>query len=441
MKEKIWFIFKLGDKHHQGPFSREEIGLLRQQGKLTENIILWKEGMKRWEPLNECPEFNPTPPPKKETPPPRKNIREALSKLHNQQVSKKSTEKAPKETPSQPIKKEPHQPLHPPSKESHFIRLGMGVGIALLVTFIIWPKNILVKDDVFPHSLTPDKRHYLKQVSEIPSSKKPIFRMAINKKRDQLWLASNYEGEGKVFLTLISNPNKTLSLKKIIITSQAHFRHKYAQFTHFSLVKGNWPVPGEYRAKISFYPKNRKKKAITWKGGFILPPKGRQSLSQTLERWKKNIHDHYLSPLKNQYLYYETLKSHLVNMEHFYKKSFQAKTWQGFAVLFEQHYNREVGPLLQKFILDGRQLHLSLFNRDFENSKEYEKLFLYSKKIGALASDMLTQTGQGIIKKSEKQLIGNNLLSRLNQLLNQADSTLKDIQKKIDYYQEELPKH
>ena len=446
MKEKVWFIFKLGDKHHQGPFSGEEINLLRQQEKLSENIILWREGMKRWEPWEECPEFNPAPLPKQDVPPARKNIKEALSKFHGKKnIDQDLAQKTIKKASRQPAKKEPSQSLNPSlsevTKESYLIRLVASVSIILLVTFIIRPKNFLIKDTVFPHSLTPDKRQYLKQVAEIPSNAKPLFRMAVNKKRDQLWLAGNYQEEGKVFLTLTSNPSKTLSLKKIVITSEALFRHKYAHFTHFYLRKGNWPIPGEYRVKISLYPKNRKKKVVTWKGVFILPPKGKQSLSRTLERWKKNIHAHYLSPLKSQYQYYETLKSHLINMEHLYKKSFQAKTWKGFATLFEQHYNREIGPLLQTFILDGRHLHLSLFNRDFENSKEYEKLFLYSKKIGALASDMLTQTGQGIIKNSEKHLIGKNLLSRLNQLIRQADSSLKDIQKKIDYYQGKLPKH
>ena len=414
MKEKIWFIFKFGDKHHQGPFSQEEIYLRRQQNNLPDNIILWKEGMKRWEPLDKCPEL--TIATKPSAPPTPKDTKSFLSEV--------PTLKSPSLSP-----------------DSYFIRLGLGISIVFFVTLLVWPKELFLKSSVSPRLLTPNKKQYLKQVAEIPSQKKILFRVAIDKNNEQLWLASNYRSEGTIFLTLKSNPVKTLSLKKIVITSQATLRQGYARFARFSLLNGNWPIPGEYQVKIALYPKSRKKKAIHWEGSFILPPKGKSSLSQSLVRWKKNIHRHYISPLKNQHQYYETLKSHLTNMEKFYKSSFRAKTWQDFSALFEQHYNREIGPLLQRFILDGRHLHLSLFNSDFENSKEYEKLFLYGKKIGALASDMLTRTGQGVIKKSEQHRISNNLLSRLKKLADQADAALESIQKKIDYYQAELPEH
>ena len=426
MEEKIWFVFKFGDKHHQGPFSQKEINLFHQQGSLPKDTILWREGMKRWEPLDKCSEFNPSYISQKNT----KNIKKSLSKFHQQkkEKSKKNFEYSLAE-----------QTINKASKESYFIRSSIGVAIAFLVTFFIWPKNLFENNALVPRSLEPGERQYLKQIVKIQSNKKTLFRMAINRKRDQLWLASNYKGEGKVFLTLTSKPNKALSLKKVVITSQTPFRNGYARFTHFSLIKGNWPIPGEYQAKIYLYPKNRKKQVITWKGLFILLPKGKQSFSETLEHWKKNIRTHYLSPLKNQYQYYKTLKSHLIRMEEFYKKSFQTTTWQEFAALFEQNYNREIGPLLQRFVLDGHQLHLSLFNSDIENSKEYEKLFLYSKKVGELASDMLTQTEQGIIKKSEKHRISKKLLSRLNKLIEQADSAIKNIREKINYYQDELP--
>ena len=410
MKEKIWFTFKFGDKHHQGPFAQEEIHLLLQQGKLPEGLILWKEGMKRWKPWDQCLEFA-SPPEKPDSAP----------------ITPK------KEPKKKPAKIQTVAPDTPP--ESFLIRYCLGAATVFLITLLIWPQNVLKKNAPKIYSLGSKERLYLEQVAKIQSNKKPLFRMAIDKKRERLWLASNYKGNGKIFLTLTSNPEKTLSLKKITITSEASFQQGYAQFTHFSLVKGNWPIPGEYQAKIHLYPTNRKHKVIPWKGLFIVPPKENQSLSESLERWKKNVQTHYLSPLKRQYQYYKTLKSQLINMKDFYEKSFQATTWQEFSTLFEQQYNREIGPLLQRFILDGRHLHLSLFNSDAQNSKEYEKIFLYGKEIGALASDIATQTGQGSIKKAEK-----NLLSRLNKLIAQANSALEELQEKINYYQKELPK-
>ena len=438
MEDKIWFIFKLGDKHHQGPFSQEEVRRLHQQGQLPENTILWREGMKRWKPLDKCSEFNPL-----ASTPQSKNIREALSKIHHQKIehipetlehdlTKQTIEKVLKNEEGRTLKEADE---HEITKESYLIRSCLGLAMIFLITFLVCPKNIFEKNASYPRNLSSNERRYLEQVTKIPSNKKSLFRMAINQTREYLWLAGNYKEEGKIFLTLTSKSDKTLSLKKVIIASQALFRNGYARFTHFSLIKGNWPIPGEYHAKIYLYPKDRKKQVVAWKGLFILPPKGKQSLSESLEHWKKNIHTHYLAPLKNQYQYYKTLKSHLMNMEKFYKKSFQTITWKDFSILFEQHYNREIGPLLQRFILDGRHLHLSLFNSNTENSKEYEKLFLYGKKIGVLASDMLTQTGGDNIKKYEKYL------SRFNELIVQADSALKNIQEKINYYQEELPKH
>ena len=444
MKEKIWFIFKLGDKHHRGPFSQEEIGRLLQQDKLPEDIILWREGMKRWKPLDQCPEFNAPP----ATRPPPQDIKKALQEIHQQQKEKDVPENIDSALARETLEEasEHHKEPSAPSpdqntEESYVIRYCLGLATIFLVSFLIWPKNLFNDTVTTTRSLPPKERRYLEQVAAIDSNKKSLFRLALNKKRDQLWLASNYKGEGKVFLTLNSNPDKTLSLEKVTIKSQTSFRRGYARFTRFTLVKGNWPIPGEYQATIHLYPKNRKQQVVMWKGLFVLPPKGKKSLSQSLETWKKNIHERHLSPLKRQYQYYKTLKSQLTNMKDFYKKSFQASSWQEFSTLFEQHYNNEVGPLLQRFILDGRHLHLSLFNSDSKNSKEYEKIFQYGKKIGALASDMATLTGQGNIKELEKSHIGQNLLSRLNELIEQADSSLKELQEKISYQQKELPQY
>ena len=465
MKEKIWFVFKLGDKHHRGPFSQQEINLLLQEGKLSDDIILWREGMKRWKSLDQHPEFNaPLASEQDAVSRPRKEIKTSLKEFHKkerekeipenfdeslawetlQQASKKHIEETLKKSSGESSTEESDSSFGPCSdkavKESYFIRIAIGMAIMFLVTFFIWPKGLFKRSTLVAHSLSFKDRRYLEQVVKVRSQKKSLFRMAINKNRDQLWLASNYKGEGRVFLTLISNPKKTLSLGKITITSQAFFRQGYARFTHFTLVKGSWPIPGEYQAKVYLYPKNSKQQVVMWKGIFILPPKGKQSLSESLKRWKKNIYAHYLSPLKNQYQLYKTLRSQLIRMEDFYKKSVHAKTWQEFVTRFEQHYNREVGTLLQRFILDGRHLHLSLFNSDIANSREYEKIFLYGKKIGVLASDMVTQIGQGVIKEPEKSRIGKSLLFRLDELVERSDSALKELQEKMDYYQKELPK-
>ena len=374
--------------------------------------------MKRWKPLKECPEFNPIQIPKQD------------KKPQPPQITKKPPP--------------PALPLPPPTtkdpSENYLIRSVLGFAIILLVTFFPWGPPPSSKN-MKPYSLSPKEKQYLEQIANINSNKKILFRMAINKNREQLWLASNYKKKGSIFLTLTSIPEKTLSLEKITITSQASLQQGYARFTHFTLVKGHWPIPGEYHAEIHLYPDDPGKQVISWKGLFIVPPKGKRSLSESLERWKKNIHTHYLSPLKKQHQYYQTLKSQLNKMKDFYTKSFQTTPWREFSTLFEQYYNREIGPLLQRFILDGHHLHLSLFNSDSKNSIEYEKIFLYGKKIGALASDMATLTEQSSIKEPEKNRIGKSLLSQLNDLLVQVDSALKNLQEKIDYYQKELPEH
>ena len=442
--------------------------------------------MKRWKPLDKCREFaittvaenkapskgeqpqKPNTIPKQNTPvQSNKDIKKALQQLHEQQYDLPKEEEIPmdidstglaqqtlkdassryaiKKVLNETTKEEPDEPSVPlpdeSAGESHIIRLGLGIAMIFFVTLLLLPKNLFKKTAITPLSLAPKDRRHLEQIAKIQSDKKTLFRMAINKKRDHLWLAGNYKGEGKVFLTLRSNPEKTLSLKKILITSESRFRKGYARFTRFTLVKGNWPVSGEYQATIHLYPENPKESSITWKGLFVLPPKGELSLSESLKHWKKTIHSRLLSPLRRQHQYYQTLKSQLISMKDFYEKSFRANTWSEFSTLFEQRYNRDIGPLLQRFILDGRRLHLSLFNSDVENSKEYEKIFLYGKKIGVLASDMVTVIGQGDIKESEKGRIGKNLLSKLDRLTEQADSALNELQKKISDHQKELPEH
>ena len=432
MEEKIWFVFKLGDKHHQGPHSQKEIHVLLRQGQLSESVIVWREGMKRWKNIRECPEFYPPAPPKQ------KNIKNALQELEPRQKNE-GPESLDANMAQQTMEKSAEDEKETIShQEGYLLRMLVGLMLSLVVTLLIWPEQPFRKNFPRPHSLGPGQKAYLEQVRTFPPGKKILFRMAINEKRNLLWLAGNYKGEGKIFLTLISNKEKTLSLNDIKVTSKASFRHGYARFSRFTLLEGDWPVPGEYRAHVHLYPKNQKKRTVIWKGELIIPAKGNLSLSESLEKWKKRVRSRYITPLKSQYQYYQTFRSQLINMKEFYTKSFRSASWREFSTLFEQYYNREIGPLLQKFVLDGRQLHLSLFNSDSLNSREYEKLFQYGKRVGALASDMASLTEKKSIKESEKHHISEKFLPRLKSLIEQADLSLEELQKEIDYYQKEL---
>ena len=411
MEEKIWFIFKLGDKHHQGPYSQKEVQGMLRQGRLPKNAIIWKEGMKRWKPLHDCPEFYTFSPP-----PPKQDTRKASPQ--------------PKASSPEPTMKQAAE-AEEVYQESYMIRILLGLAVSLGITLLIWPGHLLKNHAVIPRSLGPGQKAYLKEMTTLPFNKKALFRLAINENRNLLWLSGNYKDEGKVFLTLISNTKKTLSLNAIKITSQSSFRHGYARFSHFTLVEGDWPVAGEYRAEVHLYPNDQKQHTIIWKGQFLLPAKGNLSLSESLENWKKNIHAWYITPLKNQYQFYQTFRTQLISMEEFYTKFFQSSSWREFSTRFEKYYNQEIGPLLQAFILDGRQLHLSLFNRDIQSSKEYEKLFQYGKMVGSLASDMATLNEQNSSKK---------FLPRIKSLIERADSSLQELQKEIDYYQKQLSK-
>ncbi|PIK16115.1 GYF domain-containing protein [Halobacteriovorax sp. JY17] len=55
--EKTWFIFQ--SDHHLGPFSTEEVREMLQNGKVDDEVPLWKEGVDDWYPLKEFQEFKP----------------------------------------------------------------------------------------------------------------------------------------------------------------------------------------------------------------------------------------------------------------------------------------------------------------------------------------------------------------------------------------------
>ena len=134
----------------------------------------------------------------------------------------------------------------------------------------------------------------------------------------------------------------------------------YARFVRWEVSAGSRFVPGEYSAEVALYPRGGKGKPIRWKGAFTYAPGGRRKLSRSLANWRKKL----IAPLEDQLHRYGTFRSLLDNTHRLYRgalKAPQAATWHQFAALFEEGYNREVGPLLRDLILDGEKLHLIAF--------------------------------------------------------------------------------
>ena len=69
----MWYFIE--DNHRKGSFSLEEMESFAHQGDINENTLVWKKGMKEWQPLSQTelkdilPDDTPPPVPG-ELPPP-----------------------------------------------------------------------------------------------------------------------------------------------------------------------------------------------------------------------------------------------------------------------------------------------------------------------------------------------------------------------------------
>lgn len=293
-------------------------------------------------------------------------------------------------------------------------------GLVLMISISLLSGFLLAKDrerDYTVRGLSKSSRVTLKKLREIDGRLE--VRLKRTKKKDSFLMLSNYKYNAYAQIYLESIPKRLLSTRQVRATSQAYFSGGRALFKSFRLMEGSRLTPGEYRYKVSFVPRGPKyrkerflyhflgyhaqsveRKPEVYEGKIIVFAAGERAFNKALKKYHKRLAEKLVEPLRERLGRYQTFHQ-LAHQSFEHYKGTLAKIKIGKDISrFEDLYNRDVGPLLRDLIIDANRTHVSYLNIDPSLSKAYEELMSYGKRIGEMASDMVTVTRQ--YKKIDK---------------------------------------
>ena len=303
-------------------------------------------------------------------------------------------------------------------------KLYLSLGLVTLgVAFILYFSNESFQSTRTPYQVTKATRESLMRVATRPFNGRVSHRLRATKDYNRLWLATNFPYDGVVFIKLQSVPGQVLTSEvkkkvfnneRIVLQSQALLKGKMAYFDEIEILKGDNLLPGFYEyeitsrregfmAKLSDFLKDKlvfkdmsftqqKNQHFKVTGSILLSSLDKESFKKRLEVQKKFLERELVRPLKEYRERYQTFIGLLDRIENLYIEIMRRITKGRSIFMFEERYNKEVGPMLTDLIGDSYRRHLSLLNHSPEQSQAYEDLNNYGKDIGLIASEMVTRT-------------------------------------------------
>ncbi|HIF03168.1 MAG TPA: hypothetical protein EYQ84_07705 [Nitrospinaceae bacterium] len=105
---------------------------------------------------------------------------------------------------------------------------------------------------------------------------------------------------------------------------------------------------------------------------------------------------------------------------------------------FEGKYAVIVGPLLRELILDNKEKFEVMKEKNVARSKYYRKIFIYGRKVGSLASEMVVRTSK--IKKISGKVKLRLLKSfrlKVNGVLSLGNKNIKQLEELVQLSMEQ----
>jgi hypothetical protein len=284
---------------------------------------------------------------------------------------------------------------------------------------------------------------------------RPVFRVGMDNQEGEIWLTTNYPGQGVVFLSLKSQKGKIIGKGVVQASSKAALKNGAARFRNLKLNKGLNLSKGYYDIQIKLLPlgpKEKVKQITSSKKGdglkllkhedtFLLYNGAESDFKKRLKNYKRLVEKNKLRPLNERLITYNTMLALLDRMGSAFQKILKEISRGKGIQKFEGVYNQEIGPFLRDLIIESNRLHISLLNVKPKESYHYEEEMNYGKDIGGVASDMVKSTEKyKRLSKANKGTLKNLFTAVIEELRKKGESKVKLIEAELGPYKELLNK-
>ena len=383
--KKEWYIFI--NSSHIGPYSLIEMKAFYDTRDIRDNTLVWKEGMKEWQPVKKVDLFSPFLP---DVPPPLPP-----------DILKKTT--SPVEGISIPSILKDHSPEAKPevkTKSTFSIKIAASISVLMiLISALVVYKNS-AEPDLHIKGISPYNRELLEQQLRI-DEKNMSFALALSMDKNNLWVATNQKNNLSVTIDLTADPKRVLgdeNREKVIVRLQGVVVNHLGHFTTMKMIKGKTFFPGEYIVHI-------KGKKIHWLNQYFKLNKhdlnreftvdfksliysgNSREFERKLEERKLEKINKLIKPLQDKLEGLQTLKSLTEkNMEIFLANLEKSTSGENFAG-FEKSYMTEVGPIVQVIVLAANDEQI----KNLEYKRFNEAIIDLGKRIGEVATEMIAK--------------------------------------------------
>jgi hypothetical protein len=393
---KEWYIFV--NSTHIGPYTLNEVKAFYEKRDIKDNTMIWKEGMAEWLPYKKVEIFSldtsDLPPPLPADVFTKVTIPTILQEQNLEKNLEIFTDVIPEEfIPAQRKVKSP-QPFK--------IIAAIFAIVFIFARIFIYKKS--APPDLHIRGISPYNREQLENQLVI-DPKNMSFALALAMDKGNLWVGTNQKNDLSVTIDLIADPHRLLrdesaNKEEVAVRLQGMITNHLGHFTTMKMIKGSKFFPGEYNVRI-------KGKKIHWINQYFKLNKhdlnqeftfNFKSLiysgnAREFERKLVDRHVEKINKLTKVWLdkleSLQTLKSlNDKNMELFLTNFEKSKTGQNFSD-FEKNYIKEIGPIIQILVVTA---HNDLTKDNGSELARFDEAIVdFGKRVGALASDMITQ--------------------------------------------------
>ncbi len=312
------------------------------------------------------------------------------------------------------------------------------------------------EDDNRFQKLSDENFHSLMALSKKKITKRVRMKLALTSDGSDLWLATNYNNEAILHLTLKSFKGRTLNSEQTTIKGSAILKNGAAHFDRLDLVQGEKLIAGQYMAQVVGVPQGLKAQVANWlsestiassldfvkssskkfqyRGSVLLFGGSAREFETKLSKFKKANLEEKINPLRDRLESYKTLKAMVSNLEETYLERLKSIRRGKHIKNFEADFVTQISPMLQELVLGIHKKWKSYIGKDAKKAKAYEDLLEYGKSVGAMGSDMITKTGSSFkVMKKDRNRLRRIFTKRSLELRTQAETKLQSHYDQILY--------
>jgi hypothetical protein len=336
--------------------------------------------------------------------------------------------------------------------------LGLGLGLSGLLFFVIYLWNALQTTPT-AYGLSKADREALLYTIDRPYEETIVYKIRPTQDLMSLWLGANYPVDGWAILRLKTKNERFLGGTPVELLTQGPYEKGMTYFNEIEILKGQSIVAGEYDYQLEIIPGddllkwkmlmkmipgfgnlidgiNNNQEIKQLKGTILLSSLPTKQFEQKLENYQSRLDKNLIQPLKERKQRIETFLGLLEQMSELYFDTLKSIKKGSSIELFEDKYNKQIGPMMRDLIVDSHRRHLSLLNLNPKLSDAYQELTDFGKEVGELASYMATETKTyKVLDQKNAQEISGKIKTKYQDIYDKGLLMVDDLKDQLDSLQ------